>query len=284
MRSGRADVADGRLRRAEAAENFPVALRVLPRALRGGLRAVYGVVRVIDDLGDEPGDVAGSGTEGNRGRTPDERLERLSAFRDDLAAVWDGTPARAPVLRALAPVVAEAGLSREPFDRLLAANVADQRVTRYATRAELLDYCALSAEPIGQMVLELFAVPAGPGLLRDCDAVCTALQLLEHWGDVAEDRARGRVYLPAEDRIAFGVPDTDLDAARASPSLRRLVLHETDRALDLLDDGSRALGGLHGWARLAVGQDVAATRRRTDVARHLIRTLLPTTAHRRSHT
>lgn len=315
MRSGREEVRQpsagvvrhtARLRGAEAAENFPVALRVLPAELRRRLRAVYDVVRVIDDLGDEPGDVAGSGTEGNPGRTPAERLDRLAAFGDDLAATWGGAPARAPVLRALAPVVAEVGLSREPFDRLLAANVADQRVASYRTWDDLLGYCALSAEPIGRIVLELFAVPAGPRLLGDCDAACTALQLLEHWADVAEDRRRGRTYLPAEDLASFGVPDTDLDAARASPALRRLVRHETDRALALLDRGDRAVRELHGWARLAVAGYVAggraagdglyradgdvlsddgraATRRRTDVARHLVRTLLPVPAHHRSH-
>ncbi|MDQ4119007.1 MAG: squalene/phytoene synthase family protein, partial [Actinomycetota bacterium] len=235
-----------RLRRAERAENFPVALRVLPARRRERLRAVYAVLRVIDDLGDEPVPVAGSGTEALPGRTPAQRLERLDAFRADLGGVWSGAPVRAPVLAALAPVVRDTGLTREPFENLVDANVADQRVTGYETWDELLGYCALSAAPVGRIVLALFGVPAGPDLQRDCDAVCTALQLLEHWADVGEDRRRGRVYLPAEDRRAFGVAEPDLDAARAGPALRRLIRYETARARSMLDDGSVAVGALRG--------------------------------------
>ncbi len=288
---------DDRLLLAERAENFPVALRVLPARLRARLRAVYAVLRVIDDLGDEPVPVAGSGTELVPGRTPEQRLERLAAFRADLDGVWSGAPVRAPVLRALVPVVRDTGLTREPFDRLLAANVADQWVTGYETWDELVGYCALSAEPVGRIVLTLFAVPAGPDLLRECDSVCRALQLLEHWADVGEDRRRGRVYLPAEDLRAFGVAESDLDAGRAGPQLRRLIRHETVRARAMLDDSALAVGALRGWSRLAVAGYVAggraaadaldradgdvladdgraARRRRSDVVRHLPGALL----------
>lgn len=297
MPTERTDVppAHDRLYEAERAENFPVALRVLPAYLRARLRAVYAVLRVIDDLGDEPVAVAGSGTEPSPGRTPDQRLERLAAFHADLDGVWSGASVRAPVLRELVPVVRDTGLDRDPFDRLIAANVADQRVARYATWDELLGYCALSAEPVGRIVLALFGVRSDANVVRDCDAVCTALQLLEHWADVGEDRRRGRVYLPAEDLRAFGVAETDLDADRAGPALRRLVRHETARAVAMLDDGAHAVGALRGWSRIAVAgyvaggraaadaldradgdvlADGAPRRRRTDVVRHLPGALL----------
>ena len=300
MATGRTDVPppqDERLRRAERAENFPVALRVLPARQRERLHAVYAVLRVIDDLGDEPVPVAGSGTGHRPGTTPAQRLRRLEEFRADLDGVWSGAPVRAPVLAALAPVVRDTGLAREPFENLLEANIADQRVSRYRTWDELLGYCALSAQPVGRIVLTLFGVPAGPGLLRDCDAVCTALQLLEHWADVGEDLRRGRVYLPADDLRAFGVTESDLAAVRAGPALRRLVRHETARARAMLDGGAVAVASLRGWARLAVagyvaggcaaadaldradgdvlsGDGAAARRRRTDVARHLPGALL----------
>jgi squalene synthase HpnC len=276
------DTAEDRLRTAEQAENFPVAMRVLPARVRGTLRAVYDVVRVIDDLGDDPA------------RTPAERTGRLHAFGADLATVWsaDGPGPQAAVLRGLVPAVRDAGLPREPFDRLLAANLQDQTVTRYETWEQLLGYCALSADPIGRLVLAVFGVDAtdGSALLRASDRVCTALQLLEHWQDVAEDHAGGRTYLPAEDLARFGVSDRDLGAHHASPALRRLVLHQTARAVALLDEGSWIVGRLHGWARVAVagyvaggraaadalrrsGGDVLAatpTARRRDVARHAV--------------
>lgn len=244
-----------RLRSAEGSENFPVAMRVLPARLRGTLRAVYDVVRTIDDLGDDPAlDSA-------------ERVMNLRSFAADMAAVWTSDEPRAPVLCELAR---EPHLPREPFDRLVAANLQDQCVARYDTWDELLGYCALSAEPIGRLVLAVFGVdaPAGSAIEHDSDRVCTALQLLEHWQDVAEDHARGRTYLPAQDMAAFGVTEDDLDAPRASPALRRLVLHETDRAVALLDEGSAVLRSLRGWARVAVAGYVAGGRAAADALRH----------------
>jgi squalene synthase HpnC len=255
--SGVTAPAPQRLRRAEGAENFPVALRVLPARLRTRLRTVYDVVRTIDDLGDEgPG-------------SPDERVARLRAFAAGMDAVWgDGLPAE-PVLRALVPHARSGWLPRAPFDRLVEANITDQRVTHYRTWDELLGYCALSAEPIGRLVLAAFAVDAPPGSDREraSDRVCAALQLLEHWQDVAEDHARGRTYLPAADLAAFGVHDDDLAARHAGPALRALLAHETDRAVALLDEGAWLVGELRGWARLAVAGYVAGGRAAADALR-----------------
>src|SRR5437764_5871319 len=159
------------LDRKRHAENFPVALRLLPRRLRADLIAVYGFARVVDDLGDEaPGDGAAL----------------LEAFRADVASVWETGRPEHPVLRQLVPTVAAHGLDREPFDRLVRANLVDQRVHRYATYAQLREYCTLSADPVGRIVLAVFGV-ADPVATELSDRVCTALQLIEHWQDVAED-------------------------------------------------------------------------------------------------
>jgi squalene synthase HpnC len=270
--------ADALLRAKERAENFPVALRVLPRRIRRHLVAIYGVVRVIDDLGDE---AAG------------DRASQLAAFAEDLARVWDGGQPRAEVLRRLVPTVRATGLPRELFDRMVAANLQDQRVSEYPTYADLLDYCTLSAEPVGRMVLGIFGVtPPASGELSD--RICTALQLVEHWQDVAEDRTKGRVYLPKEDLARYGVSPSDLDGAVASPALCRLMAFETERAAALLGSGAPLVGMLRGWARLAVagyvaggraavdalrrcgGEVLAATprTRKRDVLRHLPRLLL----------
>jgi squalene synthase HpnC len=257
------------------AENFPVALRLLPATSRRHLVTVYDVVRVIDDLGDE---AAG------------DRTELLRAFAVDLRRVWtDGRPAH-PVLRHLVGTARDCRLEPEPFERLLQANLQDQVVARYPTRDALLGYCALSAAPVGRIVLAVFGVRS-PAAAALSDRVCAGLQLLEHWQDVAEDRARGRVYLPLEDMAACGVHERDLDAASSSPALRRLVEVETGFALELLDAGAELVAGLRGWPRLAVAGYVAGGRaaadalrrsgfevlagsprpRRRDVARHLLR-------------
>jgi squalene synthase HpnC len=228
--------AEAYLRRRECGENFPVALRVLPRESRRHLRAVYDVARVIDDLGD---------------RAEGDRTALLTAFREDLAAVWhDGQP-NADVLRRLLPTVRACGLSQEPFDRLVEANLWDQRITGHPTYADLRAYCALSADPVGRIVLAIFGASTSR-TVELSDRVCTALQIIEHCQDVAEDRRAGRVYLPGEDLAAFGVPGSDLDRAETSAALRRLVAFEADRAVALLDSGRPLLGMLHGWARVAV--------------------------------
>ena len=133
-------------------------------------------------------------------------------------------------------------------------------MSAYETFDDLLGYCRLSADPVGRLVLAVFGA-TDPRTVRLSDRVCTALQLLEFWQDVAEDRRDGRVYLPAESMRAHGVTGSDLDAPRASPSLRRLLADETWRAESLLDSGSELLGLLHGWARVAVAGYVAAAGR-----------------------
>jgi squalene synthase HpnC len=250
-------VAPGRapeLQAMERRENFPVALRVLPRDLRADLRAVYDVVRTIDQLGDAA-----------RG----DRTAALTSLAEDLPRVWTGDPPEHPVLIGLRSAVLRRNLPREPFDRLVAANLADQRVTRYATFADLLGYCDLSAAPVGRLVLALFGQD-GPEQRVLSDRICAGLQVVEHLQDVGEDRRAGRVYLPQADLRAFRVAETDLDAPQASPAVRRLVLAELDRVTGLFDAGAPILPMLHGWARLAVagylagGRAAAAAVRRVD--------------------
>ena len=263
-----------RLRALERAENFPVALRLLPRELRDDLRAVYAVVRTIDQLGDEG---------------PGNRTAALHAFSRDLARVWTTGRPRSPVLAALVPGVRRRGLPRQPFDLLIAANLQDQRVTRYERFEDLLAYCALSAAPVGRLVLTVFGADS-PARNTLSDRVCAGLQIVEHLQDIAEDRHAGRVYLPLEDLAAHGVRESDLDATSASRALRRLVNAELDRVTGLLDAGGPLLAGLSGWARLAVAGYLAGGRaavdgirrvegdvlaglpgvRRLDVVRHLL--------------
>ncbi|MEV4139436.1 squalene synthase HpnC [Dactylosporangium sp. NPDC049742] len=224
------------------AENFPVALRILPRATRGHLFALYRYARFVDDLGDEP--VVGV--------TAADRTAMLDVFEAEVRRLYDGRPVQHPVLCALAPTVDACRLPAGPLLRLIEANRVDQVITRYATVEELVRYCSLSADPVGELVLHVFD-QAGPAQVQLSGRICTALQLVEHLQDIAEDHRRGRVYLPAADLDRFGVPETDLAAATASGALRAAVRFEADRAKAWLDAGAPLLATLHGWARVAVG-------------------------------
>jgi squalene synthase HpnC len=223
------------------AENFPVALRLLPRAPREALTRVYAFARFVDDVGDE---------------SNGDRLVMLDRVEADVHALWSGS-ATLPPVRALAPHTAV--LPRQALLDLVQANRVDQVVSRYETFSDLIGYCSLSAAPVGRVVLAIAGVD-DPESTRRSDDVCNALQVLEHCQDVAEDARAGRVYLPLEDLRAAGMDEPlrePLTAATASSPLRTALAIEVDRARQLLASGRPLVRSLHGWARRAVAGYVA---------------------------
>ncbi|MFI8347029.1 squalene synthase HpnC [Streptomyces sp. NPDC085596] len=243
-----------------ARENFPVAPFFLPRAWRTDLMAVYGFARLVDDIGD--GDLAPGGADARVLGVPpeqaDDRLAVLDAFEADLRRVFgEGHEGpHHPLLRRLTPTVRRRGLTPEPFLGLIAANRQDQLVTRYETYDDLRAYCELSANPVGRLVLAVTGT-ATPERIRRSDAVCTALQIVEHLQDVAEDLGRDRIYLPAQDMKRFHVQESDLAATSAGASVRALVAYEAQRATDLLNEGAPLVGSVHGRLKLLLAGFVA---------------------------
>jgi len=250
-------------------ENFPVALRLLPARHRRHLTNLYFFARLTDDLGDEarPGGYGGAGSPPVSGGFPGGRPPGVALFRlgllDELAAdvdrIYSGGTPQSPVMRAMAETVSECGVPAQPMLDLIQANRQDQQVTRYPTYPDLERYCELSANPVGQIVLYIFGVATGERIALS-DNICTALQLAEHWQDVAEDLGNGRIYLPGEDLERFGCTEADLAAPTAGPAVRQLMTFETDRAARLLDQGAPLVGTLRGAARLAVAGYLAGGR------------------------
>lgn len=226
-----------RLRARAGGENFPVALHVLPPRWRRELLALYGFARLVD----EAGDAAAEG----------ERLALLEAIEADLLRLFAGSEAGHPLLQALRPLIERGALRPEPLQRLIEANLRDQFVTRYASWGELLDYCAHSANPVGECVLGLAGADS-PERLAWSDAICSALQVIEHCQDVVEDHRSGRIYLPAEDLAWAGCEEADLERSPATPALRRVLRRCAERARGLLERGAPLPGTLGGPARLAV--------------------------------
>jgi squalene synthase HpnC len=254
-------------------ENFPVALRLLPTSRRAYLMAVYAFARTTDDIGDRAppeqrtglldeleADLrrlyASLGPDGEGARGGDTEARRGDG---GVAPGRDGQGARTRVVRALAPAVADCGIPIQPFLDLVEANRQDQVITRYQTLADLLGYCRLSANPVGRIVLHVFGFFTEPRAELS-DSICTALQLAEHWQDVAEDLRAGRIYLPAQDMAEFGCTEQDLSQASASPQVRALIAAETRRATAMLDEGAPLIGTLRGAARVAVAGYVAGGR------------------------
>ena len=228
-------------------ENFPVAMSLLGPKTRAHLTAIYGFARLTDQIGDE---IAG------------DRLALLDRLERDLERAFSGQPEH-PLLQRLASTVRELDLPSDPFLRLIEANRSDQKKKSYEAFDDLLAYCDLSANPVGELVLYVFR-QATTDRIELSDRICSALQLAEHWQDVAEDYGRGRVYIPAEDLEKFGVEPGELGAAHADDALRRLLAFEVERARALLDEGAPLVGRLRGRARLAVAGYVGGGRAALD--------------------
>jgi squalene synthase HpnC len=242
-----------------SAENFPVALRVLPKRYRAHLTALYGFARLVDDIGDEP--LPGMPPDATEETITSTRLALLDDLQRDVASIYadgKGEP-ELDAIRALKTTVTECGIPRKPLDDLIQANRQDQLVSRYETYEELRQYCELSANPVGEVVLYIMSA-ATPERIRDSDSICTALQLIEHTQDVAEDLANDRIYLPREDMERFGVTECELAEPLATGNVRELVKFEADRAERLLEEGAPLVGTLHGAARIAVAGYLAGGR------------------------
>jgi squalene synthase HpnC len=242
-----------------SAENFPVALRVLPRRYRTHLTALYGFARLVDDLGDEP-------LPGLPPGTPPEtvtatRLHLLDQVEEQVRQVYtpSGPAPELAVIRELKRTVDECAVPAQPLYDLIQANRQDQVVTRYETYEELEEYCGLSANPVGRVVLAIVGA-ATPERIAASDSVCTALQVIEHCQDVAEDLANDRVYLPRRDMEKFGVTEADLAQPSAGEKVRSLLEFEAGRAAAQLTAGAPLVGTLKGWARLAIAGYVSGGR------------------------
>lgn len=242
-----------------SAENFPVALRVLPKRWRAHLTALYGFARLTDDIGDEP--LPGMPRDAALETITAARLKLLDELQRDVARIYDEQAAEPDLeaIKALKRTVKDCAIPAGPFYALIQANRQDQLVTRYDTFKDLEDYCKLSANPVGQVVLYIMKA-ATPERIAASDSICTALQVIEHTQDVAEDLANNRIYLPRQDMDAYQVTEADLAEKTASKRVRDLVKFEADRARRLLDDGAPLVGTLKGAARLAIAGYVAGGR------------------------
>jgi phytoene synthase len=206
-------------------ENFPVASRLLPARLRPAVLAIYRFARAADDIADE-GDAA-----------PAERLAVLDSFRRELDVIDGGTAPRGALFADLKRAVDVHRLPLQPLYDLLDAFRQDVVKTRYRDYAELLDYCRRSANPVGTLLLHLYQAADAPNLARS-DAVCTSLQLINFWQDVAIDWHKGRVYLPQDELRRFGVTDAQLASGRCDEHWRALMDFQIRRARALMLQGA----------------------------------------------
>ena len=229
-------------------ENFPVASWLCPPHLRPAIAAIYWFARTADDLADE-GDV-----------TPKKRLDDLAAFRADLMAASKGqsTSTRWPqVFTSLAAAIAKFSIPIKHLDDLLSAFEQDIIKTRdgqgYKTEAELHDYCAHSANPVGRLLLHLYGLndPVRDATaLGYSDDICTALQLINFWQDISQDIPRGRFYLSEDASTQFGISRADLLSLIQTENTTKLIAAQAINTLARMRKGSQLvhlIPGRAGW-------------------------------------
>ncbi|MGH8732726.1 MAG: squalene synthase HpnC, partial [Burkholderiales bacterium] len=197
-------------------ENFPVASLLLPASLREPVEVIYRFARSADDFADEGSDA------------PEVRLQKLNDYRRQLAA-----PAT-PLFHDVAKIIREHELPVQLFADLLDAFSQDVTKKRYASYAEVLDYCRRSANPVGRLLLHLFK-RTNESNLRHADAICSALQLINHWQDVDVDYTRdNRVYLPQDEMARFGVSEKHLANKLCDAAWQDLMKFQVERARGLM--------------------------------------------------
>jgi len=220
-------------------ENFPVASLLLPRALREPVGIIYRFARSADDIADEGDD------------PPALRLQRLGEYGAQLREIGAGNAPREPLFREVEAIVRRHQLPLGLFEDLISAFRQDVTKSRYADYAEVLDYCRRSANPVGRLLLQLFKQTTESNL-RCSDAICSSLQIINFWQDVALDWARGRVYLPQDEMRAFGVTEAHLRERRCDAAWRALMEFQADRARSLMLSGAPLLGALSGRIRAEI--------------------------------
>ena len=227
-------------------ENFPVASILLPRRLRPAVHAIYAFARSADDLADE-GDAS-----------PKERLAALNQYEQALGCIQkqQKIPSSSPsslfspsLFDDLAKIVRDYKLPLQPFYDLLSAFKQDVVTTRYTTYDALLDYCTRSAQPVGRLMLALYGAD-NPQNCRDSDAICSALQLINFWQDIAIDQQKQRIYLPQEDLEHFGVTESQIEQGIINPEWCNLMHFQIAHAQRLMLSGAPLalrLPGRIGW-------------------------------------
>jgi squalene synthase HpnC len=229
------DVAEAQLRTRQLAgahyENFSVVSLLLPRHLRQDFCNIYAFCRVADDLGDELDDPAVS-------------MAMLSLLKRQTLACQSGR-VESMLFAAVGETLRRHDIPVEPLLDLIDAFEQDQRVRRYETFADVVDYCRRSANPVGRLVLYMCGY-RDEQRQKLSDATCTALQLANFWQDVRRDLLdRDRIYLPAEDMRHFGVTEDDLHAGiregRGSEAYAKLIEFEVDRTARMFDQGDELL-------------------------------------------
>lgn len=218
-------------------ENFPVASWFLPKKLRQPISVIYAFARHADDLADE-------------GELDDnERYKALEQYQSDFEKALKDSYSDNPTLFALTDVIKKHQLPTDLFFDLLTAFKMDTQTKRYASFDDILNYCHYSANPVGRLLLHLHRQNT-PENLKNSDAICTALQLINFYQDIHQDiKENNRIYIPVDELAQFNITDQYFSAKINNNDIQRLMKYQTERAKKIMLSGAmlgQQLSGLFG--------------------------------------
>jgi squalene synthase HpnC len=219
-------------------ENFPVVSILIPKRLRKHVAIIYQFARQADDLADE----------GNFSEI--DRINLLNEYENTFVYSLKGTTPSG-FWQALVNTINELNLSVENFLNLLKAFKQDVNKNRYKNFREILDYCVLSANPVGRLILELFNI-RNDKMIKYSDSICTALQLTNFYQDVSQDIKKGRIYIPEDEMKYFNVTEKDFEKEESSPNFRELIKYQVERAKKIFQDGYNLIPYLPGRLRFEI--------------------------------
>ena len=206
-------------------ENFPVASILMPQRLRRPVALIYRFAREADDFADE----------GNWSAA--QRLALLDSFNHELDLIQAGQPPTIAWFADLANVIREHNLPLQLFRDLLSAFSQDVIKDRYPDYPEVLDYCRRSANPVGRLLLVLYGA-ATPQNNIWSDAICSSLQLINFWQDVAIDYRKNRIYFPRDEMTQFGIAEAHIAGEDTSGKWREFMRFQVDRTRQFLHSGA----------------------------------------------
>ena len=232
-------------------ENFPVASVLLPSHLRRPVALIYRFAREADDFADE-GDAA-----------PEWRLQQLDRFRAELEKIKSRAKLEIAWFEELAEIIREHSLPVSLFEDLLSAFAQDVTQTRYADYAQVLHYCRRSANPVGRLLLVLYGSEAREHFTWS-DSICTSLQLINFLQDVAVDYHKGRIYLPQDEMLQYGISEREIAHCESGPAWSAFMTFQIERARSLLLSGAPLGTALSGRIGLEMRMIIAGGARILD--------------------
>lgn len=206
-------------------ENFPVASIALPKSMRKPVGLIYAFARQADDFADE----------GERSR--EERIALLNGFRRELERIRSRQEPETALFATLSAVISQYGLPLQLFHDLLDAFTQDVDKKRYENFTELVSYCEQSANPVGRLLLILYGVDSERNRFHS-DKICSSLQLINFLQDVGIDYAMGRIYLPQDEMMRFGISEHDIASKHAGQPWQTLMAFQADRARQMMLEGA----------------------------------------------